>query len=983
MPTLITQVDRLTGNYENTFIYTLNASFNGIAGDINSAKIKVFIPEYLNVFLGDAGNPVKSVTEIEVLNGKEVIYDFGEITDLGIAVRLGFGVTFKTSVPSGSTFICSPVMLINGEEMLVSQAEEVTLVLNPQFEISREIILPESAPSSGGAVFYKLSLENFGDLGAEISNVVIECQGSENVIIDSAFVVSGEDVSEKFADNSADGVTPIFGENSLTFTIASYKGQKYEFIYRAVIAEDLQVGTEIATVASFSIDTVAQGQELHEFTLADKIYDATISIYAPDYSLPEEYICYRMNIKNSGNQILQGVIFENDLPPEISYYEFNTGTFHIGEIKQNLSAEYFIDYETLNGLTGQLGPFNTDNNTTVNLADIILEGDNLNSLVWRLQTLGIGVQNKASPQLLGIVNATVAIDSSVINHIHLSFDNEGQTAEIVENATTLIANYCTLNPSISSTVGTNPIRPNDELTYTFSVNCRSSRLKNPIFAFLMPKELEYVGDEEYAFSDIFTSRDVPTPPVSLTPNFNENGDTLVKFEFIGDYEFSFRQLASAQIKFKAKVSVGALGNIKSYLLLNTKASTGIIPNSVDIYVDNDNIAGDLSVSKNYAKSNVLTNTILYFVSTSSNKKVKGLLDSEYLEEPQIGKTVSGGTLEYLISVKNIGNANLEALEIVDILPYIGDVGVIETKSARGSEYPIYALSEVVATVMPTEEEVDFDILYSKSIDPIRFGGNFDIIGTDDDWTQTAPEDLSQLKAFKVRVKDRYLLPGENLKVAITASVPVGIPVSSIAWNSFATDVMYTNLSGVKQHLLAVEPEKVGVQIVENEEGTVKISGYSFVDNNYDGYYGGEDEFVNDVAVLLYNEAMEVLRYSSTRSDLSGNIGRYSFENLPSGKYYVKFYIDDKNLKFTTQRTDKSVGSKANKKTGLTMLIDLTSESEAKDINVGIVPKDKYTLNDIMKINNQARSMLRNVIKNQMLLTMKQEDVIEIIESGMN
>ncbi len=982
MATLITQVDRLTGNYEATFIYTVNASFNGIYGDIDSAQIKIFIPDYFNVFLGDAGEPIKSVTQVDVLNGQELIYDFGKITDLGIAVRLGFGVTFKPTASNGDTFICRPTMIINEEEFLVSTTEEITLVAVPQFEISRQIVLPSSPPAPGSAIFYKVSLENFGDLGAVVNDIVIKCSGSEFITIDTTYPVNGKDVSSKFEDKNADGIMPTFNENSLNFSIASYKGQKYEFIYRAVISENLEVGTELTSIANFSIDSVSQGDEIHELTLADKIYDATISIYAPDYSLPDEYICYKMSINNTGNQILESALFENDLPNEVVYYQFNTGSFYIGEIEQNLSAEYFINYETVNGLTGNLGPFNTDNNSIIDLSTFIAEDDNLSSLIWNLQTLGIGVKTKASPQLLGKVRDSIEMDSSIINHIHLTFNEQAQSSERVENATTLIANYCTLNPSISSSVSSNPIRPNDEINYTFSLNCRSSRVKNPILAFLMPKELLYIGEEQYIYSDIFTNRDVPTPPARIIPNFNENGDTLVKFEFIDDYEFSFRQLAALQIKFKTKVAVGALGTIKSFLLLNTKGSTGIIPNSVDIYVDNENIAQDLGVSKNYAKSSIISNTILYFVSTSSNKKVKGLLDDEYIEEPSVGKTVSGGTLEYLISVKNIGNAKLEDVEIVDILPYIGDVGVIETTTLRNSEYPIYALSEVVATILPSDEEVDFEILYSKSTDPVRFGGNFDIIGVVDDWSETAPEDLSELKSFKVRVKDIFLLPAQTLKVAITASVPVGIPVSAVAWNSFATDVSYTNLSGVKQHLLAVEPEKVGVEIVVNEPGTVKISGYSFVDNNFNGYYENSDDLVNDVAVVLYDEDFNLIRYTSTRTDLSGSNGRYSFENLPAGKYYVKFFIDDEKLKFTTQRLDMAEGSKASRKNGLSPLIDLTSKIFADDINVGIVPIGKFTLNEILTINNQSRSMVRDVIKNQMLLTMKQEDVLEIIESSL-
>ncbi len=981
MATLITQIDRQTGNFEEAFIYSLNASFNGISGSIESAQITMLIPNNIDIFLGDVKDPVKEVRENILADGREIVFDFGSIIDLGIAVRIGFGLTFNQSSVNGDSFILNSKMIINGEEIVTYDSEEITLVLNEQFEISREIVLPSVAPSAGSAVYYKLTLENFGDLGAVINNLSIRCNGSNLISLDQNYPVVGRDVSSKFADISADDLTGAFDGNSLVFDIPSYKGQRYEFIYRALVADSAEIGEGIPTICNWSIDTVTKEDEVHEENLAGKIFDADITLYAPDYTLPAEYICFRMNFENSGNQILQNVILENDLPTQVNYYELNTGSFYIGEIGQNLSAEYFIDYQTANGVTGELGPFNSDVNTTVDLTTIIPENDSLTILFWRLNTMSIGLQSKNPLQLLGIVKPETQIDSSLLNHMDLSFINDDEeTIQIVENTTTLVANFCTLNPSFSSSVASNPVRPNQEFTFNLNANCSRSRLKNPIFAIILPKEYEYLGNEQYSYSDIFTATTPPQPVVRTIPDFDANGSTLVKFEFINENEFSFRQLANISINFDVSVAVGALGNVGSFLLLNTVGSTGVIPNSLDVYIDTNNIAEDSSVSQNYAKSNILVNRILYFVSTSSNKKVKGLLDTEYVEEPEVGRTFDGGSLEYLITVTNIGNANLEEVEVVDILPYIGDTGVISTSSPRNSEYPIYALTEVVATLVPSEEEVEFDIFYSTSTDPVRFGASFDIIGTDDNWTNEPPSDLSLLKAFKVRTKDIVLLPNQSLRIAITASIPTGLPVSAIAWNSFATDVIYRDLENQEQHLLAIEPEKVGVQVVESDPNLAKISGYSFFDSNSDGYYSDKDSLVNDVMAVLYDENLNQLRFTATRTDALGNDGQYSFEALPLAKYYVKFFIDDKQLKFTEQRLDADNGNKADRQSGVTQLLDLTVENLAENINVGIISKSQHTLSEILKVNRQARGMVRDVIKNEMLLVMKEEDLLDLISN---
>ena len=116
MATLITQVDRTIGTYQDVFIYTINASFNGIVNEIHSAKIKVFFPNSLNIYLGDVKNPVQDVQEESVVGGTNLIFNFGAIEELGVAIRLGVGVTFKNTVASGSTYLAIPELWVNGEK---------------------------------------------------------------------------------------------------------------------------------------------------------------------------------------------------------------------------------------------------------------------------------------------------------------------------------------------------------------------------------------------------------------------------------------------------------------------------------------------------------------------------------------------------------------------------------------------------------------------------------------------------------------------------------------------------------------------------------------------------------------------------------------------------------------------------------------------------------------------------------------------------
>ncbi len=686
---------------------------------------------------------------------------------------------------------------------------------------------------------------------------------------------------------------------------------------------------------------------------------------------------------NTGNQLLPQAVFENELPGQGDYTRFFTGAFSLAAIGENLSASYSIDYETAGGGGGTLGPYSTDVSTAVDLSDVLAPGDNLSLLRWNLTALGVGVKSHVSPSLFGTIKSDTPINSSLLNHIHLTFSEQGTQSERIQNFSTIIDDICVLRPSLSWTGGNNtPVRPGERFSVQLRASCVSSRLHNPILAVLLPRELTFVGNVSASYSDVFTTIDPTLPPAFVQQNFTAQGQTLVRFSFTGDYAFSFYQLANIRINFDVAVAVGALGEISAFSLLDTSQSTGIIPPEVDVYLDNDDIAGTGQSAQAYAKSNTTRKTILFFVSTRSDKKVKGALDSDWLEEPAVGQTVEGGTLQYLITLQNIGNADLLDTQIVDILPHLGDTGVLNPDTPRQSAFSVYTISDISATHLPQNTDVGLQLAYSTSTDPVRFGPNFDVIGTDDNWQDTPPEDLSTLRAFRVRADGLVLRPGEGLQVLLNAAVPVGVQPGQVAWNSFAADVAYLDLSDTKQHLLAIEPEKVGIAITEPPSDTVQIGGFAFFDSNGDGLARESDPRLNDVGVALFDAQGSMVAARFTAPDAAGNDGYYLFTNVPQGQYFVRFFIDERLYSFTTPRVDDALGSKADRRSGTTQLLDLRTVSRRDDIHVGLLERGTVPLASILKINRQARAMVRDVVKNQMLLTMKQEDVLTLLEQDL-
>ena len=964
MFTIISKVDRNTGNYEDVFRYTLNASFSGTEGDIESAKIQMYIPEYMDIYLGDIEKPVKEVREEEVEGGKNVIFDFGEVKELGVAVRIGFGLVFNNLAQSGQKFELLSEFYVNGEKKTEYLNEEIELIVNPRFEILREMILPTIEPSPNSEVYYKVILQNFEDLGGEIKNIEMRFTGTENLILDDSFPVIGKDNSSKFKDERNNGVEGVIENNELIFNLPEYAGEKYEYIYKAKITDGVEVGDEIVTNGTWSIENVEQETDVNKITIGEEVVEGTIFCYGPDYTLENEHIGYEINIENSGNQALEGVYLREILPQEIQYYRFKTGTFHFAEINLDIDAEYIIEYTTVNGEEGQLGPFNTNINSTVDLTEVLDEGDNVLDLKWNIERLGVGISTKNKIEVDGIVKVGTPINTTIINSVELRYDEE---IYVINSKNTLVQDTCVLTNIFEQDGENIPVKPGTVVKYSIGANCRMSRLNNPVIGIVIPKELEYIGNEKITYKDEFVDSKTPEIPVpEKIENINENGDTLIKYWFTDEYAFDFRQKSKMNIEIETKVKIGAKGEFDVFSILNTTNTSKVIPDDSEIYRYNGEV---------YAKSETKSTRILFFVATQTNKKVKGQLDAQYLEAPLVGKTLPGGKIEYKIDITNIGNVELEKIEIVDILPYIGDTGVITTNTERGSQFKVYAIEEVYVEILG-KEEVEFDVEYSESYDPVRFGPEYNIIGTDDNWKNELPEDLTKLHSLKITTKNTALNPNEILEIKVIAIAPNATPVGLVAWNSFAADIMYRDLEGIETNMLATEPEKVGIEVMDFPEDKGQIKGYTWFDKNKNGLPDDDEDGINDIGVVLVDEFGISKEYTFTSKDFEENDGYYSFGNLDFGKYYLKFFKDP-SMMFTKRNEDIN-GSHVNPETNYSDEIELTLENKIVTVNGGLIKKSRIEISKLLEVNKSVNKTMTNIVRNQLLITMKMEDASKLI-----
>lgn len=988
MAKLITQLNRTLGNYQDVFIYTLNASFNGIEDTIENAQIKILFPSFLTVYLGDIQEPIKDVQQNVLDTGTLYTFNLGSISDLGIAIRIGIGVAFSPGTPSETSVTITPELWINNQLHLSYASETIQLIVNPRFLISHEQISPSAVAAPGGIVYYRILLKNYGDLGGIAAGLQITHTVPEGFQIDATYPILGKDISSnEYADLSQDGILGALSENTLTFSMAQFYGEAYSIIYRVILPDNLVIDNDYSTITTWTMDEVLQENVSSALPLSAPIHEATLSLYGPDYALPERLINYECYFSNVGNQLLDDFILTITLPQDIDFTSFTTGRFYLYGINEPIDLEYTISFSTLTGSSGTIGTFNTGTSTFISfdsLEDLKSTNDIFLTLNWEFPTFPVGFTTNTPPLLNGQIKNSIPMETILESQAKITYlaNNISETNQ--SNCITQVADICVLIPTFSSSIGANPVRPGETFQYTLGANCRASRLSTPIFIMLLPKELMYIGNVQTSLYDYFNeSLNAPISEPQIIPNFNENSDTLLLFTFASSSEIELNQKARLRFSFDVQVLSTARGEFSTFYLLDTINSDGIVSSNHQTYEDKNKALNAYTGNSNsvYAQSTMYFNSILFFVSISSRKEVKGFLDSDFINQNELANTLAGEEVYYRITLTNTGNADIDSIEFIDILPYVGDTGIIETQIPRESQFPLILTTEIFATLLSDANEsataLDCNISYSQSTDPIRFGNQFDVIGSTDDWNDIVPESLSSTRAIQIKAFAQPLLPASSITILFKTIVPYGVAADDIAWNSFATDVTYTDTEGIQQHLLAIEPDKVGVKVVPIDDTKGRISGFVFWDEKKMGSYTDNSqrtEIVNDIGVVLYNQDGLPLRATFTSRTLNGMNGYYAFSNLERAQYYVRFFIDTGIHDFTVRNITSIDYSLANSN-GVTPRINLVAHQYADNIIAGIHSNIDSRINGILKINRSSNQMIRNVIYDQMLIGMKLEDCL--------
>lgn len=948
MPTIVTKVSQQVGTYQSTFSCSVYASFSGLSGKADNANIRIFVPSWLTLSLNNTPSLLNALTEEPTADGKILVFDFATIEDLGVSISLGFGLSFVIGTPTGTSHALTPELWVNGELVSQSEGQTITLSLTPNFLVTQERILPTIAPAPNSQVYYRVTIENTGDLGATIQNLNMAFQGSNDFQLDKTYPVVGMDSSNPpFTDDSQDGVLGIIENNRLAFALPTYRGHHYTFIYRAILSGTIAVGSQISTMFSWAKEDEQPTVQEENFTVEAPVSTATLSLYGPRFTLPDQPINHGTSLSNTGNQPLQSPILQCNPPQQITLTSLLTPTFHLSAIDQPIAQEYQLTYSTQQGNTGTLGTFSTATAQRVSLENSLSTTDRFTAFFARFSQLDVGASTKSAFQFDGIVDGQTPLETTFTKNNTLTWNDGKATA----TKDTLVSNTCSLLPIGNVSPGGSTAKIGDILRYTIGANCSQSRLNNPIFAALLPKELTYIGNASLQCSAYFPEETPLLPAVTL---IEQGGQTLVQFAFTDQNSHTFHQKSTVRISFDTQVNIGALGTFTVSPLLNLTGATPFYPNSATQYQT-------AWMSTPYATRYAYEKTILFLASIAVTKQAKGNLDSDFLPAPQVAKATQCGFVDYWITIINNGNATLDTVEVIDILPHIGDNAIINPWVERGSQFPVHPCCQPFVTVLPSHEIAQFQLYHSTSTDPIRFGNAFNTIGSSDNWNSFTPSDFTDIHSIKVTTQHTKLLPNQSLMVAFRGTVPLGVVDGQTAWNSCAVDVSYTSLQGQSTHLLATECEMVGLTVTRAPSNRGTIGGFAFLDTQEDGIYQPSASRVNDVGVMLYDGTDTLVSATFTAPDMAGNNGYFRFTNLDLTTYRLVFVVNHNQYVFTTPDT---------------LVVDLTQSPTQLEQLVGLAKRNP--IDQVLAVNHSARQMMRTVSYNQMAIGMKLDSLLELL-----
>jgi uncharacterized repeat protein (TIGR01451 family) len=415
----------------------------------------------------------------------------------------------------------------------------------------------------------------------------------------------------------------------------------------------------------------------------------------------------------------------------------------------------------------------------------------------------------------------------------------------------------------------------------------NARMDDPSMAALLPLGFEFVKMGEFYAWNRGT---VPNPVVEVVPNFKSTGRTLVRLSWSAATGNSYGIPATGiweglEMFIHCRVSQRTPNG---YYPLETYALSRNVPGtffnwSAPDFVDIDKDS-DFSEPVGYDRESIRVLTANGAATLDSRMFVQGELDTTPKVSPATALTVPGGKADYTLVVKNSSGVVMKNLSLIDILPHVGDLGVVDL-SPRGSKWAPFLVGAISAP--------GGTAYYSKSKNPCRDELTPGIpVGCEPPaWTTALPVDITTVRSVKLDFGATELYPSDELKISWAMRAPINAPSGPTmqAWNSFG---LIATRGDDNTRLMPTEPKMTGVTIEPPKPPF--LGDTVWLDANRNGLQEEGEVGVNGIRVDLYrdngdnvaNPATDTfLGYTVTTNDGSSN-GKYLFSQTGTGKFFV-------------------------------------------------------------------------------------------------
>lgn len=949
MSTLFSKVDKVHVNYETEFICSIGLNICEL--DSNIKKVKLFnqIPSYIEFVLPVMQNNDEKITYKKENQETVIEIEIKNIDRKAMSRLYELRCKFKYSqyAPSCNSFENITSLYIDDKLICTATSEKVNLVINPNFTLTMLKIVPQSDVACGEPVIWEVKLENIGDKGGAISDVVITGIFSDQLELITTYNIIGKDMSNnQYSDNRVNGIKALYRGNSFTFTIPpeiSYRGTDYRFYIIARIKKDIGINTQISNKLSWTVNGVEKSPPVDTITVTNMIQQINPFLNTPSYVSQNDKINCTLQIENAGNLDVADVDVEIFVSNDIIPNKLKTGVVGIDSINWLYKSEYELFFMTNKDNTQSLGKFYTDKSSVVDFNDIKLRQDEkIIKIYWKLLSLPIGASYIKCPQIDGIVCSSAK--DIISNHLHITYkDTKGINIRIHKQKHCIVNMYSELYPQLINIKSPDSIHPGSIMRYGIHINCDNSRVINPIISNFLHEDVEYIGNETYRYYNYFDDKIIDsTEPVNndntyfpipcLIHNYNNTKRDLLKYSYENDDIFILNQNDYLEIEFDVILKQKVSSTVEGEIYMGNKGNLGIVNKNVNVFNDIIDVDNDSIYNEKIAVLQLKSKNISLLPQIETMLDILEIDERPIMDSPNDTMTINyHQAVKYRITVANTGHANITNINIVNILPSIDDKSILDDTVARNSEFDMNIRGNIEINVYPREKtSPTFTVEYSKSISPSRFN----VKGLDD-WSIIRPYDDIEIKAFRIIQNSIPLLPGKRIEITYELVPSYYCKYNQIAYNSFALSA--DSDTNTFEQFMLLEPKMIGLKLVKLLKRS-NISGYVFLDEDENGIFDDDEYGIDNISVYLYN-----LRGNFVASTISGinkydKHGYYEFSEVIPGIYYVMIKVK-RGYEITRQLLNPMLkGSRVDNKKGTTELMNLISPKVIDDIYIGLTKK---------------------------------------------